>query len=49
MKFERVGPDSSCDNTRDIESRLQKRFFEMFRADHLPESISRLVPPTGSQ
>ena len=48
-KFERKGPASSCDNHSDIESRLQKRLLELFRAYLLPENIYRLIYPTGSK
>lgn len=48
-KFERVGPASSCDNTAGVESRLQKRLLELFKAKLLPESVYRSIRPTGSQ
>ena len=48
-KFERVGPASTCDNTATIESRLQKRLFELFKAKIIPEEVYRFIRPTDSQ
>ena len=48
-KFERVGPASTCDNTAAIESRLQKRLLELFKAKLIPEEVCRSIRPTGSQ
>ena len=48
-KFERVGPASTCDNTAAIESRLQKRLLELFKAKLIPEEVYRFICPTGSQ
>ena len=48
-KFKRVGPASTCDNTAAIESRLQKRLLELFKAKLIPEEIYRFIRPTGSQ
>ena len=48
-KFERVGPASTCDNTAAIESRLQKRLLELFKAKLIPEEVYRFIRPTGSQ
>ena len=48
-KFERVGLASTCDNTAAIESRLQKRLLELFKAKLIPEEVHRFIRPTGSQ
>ena len=48
-KFERVGPASTCDNTAAMESRLQKRLFELFKAKLISEEVYGSLRPTGSQ
>ena len=48
-KLERDGPASTCDNTAAIESRLQKRLLELFKAKLIPEEVYRSIRPTGSQ
>ena len=48
-KFERVGPASTCDNTATIESRLQKRLLELFKAKLIPEDVYRFIRPTSYQ
>ena len=48
-KFERIGPASTCDNTAAIESRLQKRLHELFKAKLIPEEVYRSICPTDSQ
>ena len=41
-KFERFGPASTCDNTAAIESRLQKRFLELFKAKLISKKFTDL-------
>ena len=48
-KFKRFGPVSSNDNTASIESRLQKRLLDLFKADLMPKWIYDAIRPTGSQ
>ena len=48
-KFKRLGPVSSNDNTASIESRLQKRLFDLVKADLMPKRIYCAKRPTGSQ
>ena len=48
-KFERVGPALTCENTAAVESRLQKRLLELFKAKRIPEEVYRSIRPTGSQ
>ena len=48
-KFERVGPASTCDSTAAIESRLQKRLLELFKAKIIPEEVYRFIRPRGFQ
>ena len=36
LKFKRLGPVSSNDNAASIESRLQKRWLDLVKADLLP-------------
>ena len=48
-KFKRLGTASSNDNTVSIESRLQKRLFDLVKADLMPKWIYDAIRPTGSQ
>ena len=49
LKFKRLGPVSSNDNTASIESRLQKRLFDLVKTDLMPKWIYDAIRPTGSQ
>ena len=48
-KFKRLDPVSSNDNAASIESRLQKRLFDLVKADLMPKWIYDAIRPTGSQ
>ena len=48
-KFVKLGPTSSNGNTADIESKLQKRFLELFQEDLIPKSLYQNIRPTGLQ
>ena len=48
-KFKRVEPASTCHNAAAIESRLQKRLLELFKAKLIPEEVYRSIRLTGSQ
>ena len=49
LKFKRLGPVSSNDNTASIESRLQKRLLDLVKADLMPKWIYDAIRPTGLQ
>ena len=49
LKFKRLGPVPSSDNTASIESRLQKRLLDLVKADLMPKWIYDAIRPTGSQ
>ena len=49
LKFKRHGSVSSNDNTVSIESSLQKRLFDLVKADLMPKRIYDAIRPTGSQ
>ena len=49
MKFDRVGPASTRDNTAAMESRLQKRLLELFKAKLILEQVYQSIRPTCSQ
>ena len=48
-KFKRLNPVSSNDNTASIESRHQKRLFDLVKADLMQKLIYDAIRPTGSQ
>ena len=48
-KFLMVGPVSNNDSTTYIESRLQKRLFDLVKADLMPKWIYYPIRPTESQ
>ena len=48
-KFVKLAPTSSHDNTANIKSKLQKRFFELFIENTIPKSLFQNIRPTGSQ
>ena len=49
LKFKRLGPVSSSDNTASIESRLQKRLLDLIKADLMPKWTYDAIRPTGLQ
>ena len=49
LKFKKLGPVSSNDNTASIESRLLKRLLDLVKADLMPKQIYDAIRPTESQ